>query len=210
MNSQILATVGSSDWISSAACKIASMFVVWASEGGTAPAIPLGVLSWPGPAFLSCSLLRAARTSRSQLSRTLAMSPAPIRAIDARGDFKLLRPWLGSNLNFPTPLLWVGSATIWTVLRREFEMERFNDRKGYQKKKRGSRETQTLQASTELEISFFFLNLHKNLLQRKWNFYMRICPRNWQIFLLLCPRLGFDCLVFMPNDFDIWIRMSSQ
>lgn len=94
---QILATFASSDWISSAACKIASIFVVWASEGGTAPAIPLGVLSWPWPAVLSCSLFSVARTSLSQLSRTLAMLPAPIGVTDAQGGFNdpnSIRVWI--------------------------------------------------------------------------------------------------------------------
>jgi len=66
---RILATLGSSDWISSAACRIKSTFVVCASDGGTAPAIPLACLACPWPAFLSCSLFSVARTSFSQLSR---------------------------------------------------------------------------------------------------------------------------------------------
>lgn len=74
MHLQILATLGSSAWISSAACKIRSMLVVCASDGGTAPAMPLGVLAWPWPAFRSCSLVSVARTSLPQFSRTLAMT----------------------------------------------------------------------------------------------------------------------------------------
>jgi len=62
-NLQILATLGSSSWISSAACKIASIMVVRASEGGTAPAMPLDVLSWPWPS----SRFNVAPTNLSQL-----------------------------------------------------------------------------------------------------------------------------------------------
>jgi len=76
---QILATLGSSDWISSAACRIKSTFVVWASDGGTAPAIPLACLACPWPAFLSCSLFNVARTSFSQLSRGGGRTMAPER-----------------------------------------------------------------------------------------------------------------------------------
>ena len=62
-NLQILATLGSSSWISSAACNIASIMVVRASEGGTAPAMPLDVLSWPWPS----SRFNVAPTNLSQL-----------------------------------------------------------------------------------------------------------------------------------------------
>lgn len=52
------------------------MLVERVREGGTDPAMPLGVRAWPGrPAASCCSLRSAALTSLSQFSRDLAMAP---------------------------------------------------------------------------------------------------------------------------------------
>lgn len=67
-NLRILATWGSSSWISSAAWRIASMLVVFSRDGGTAPASPPEVRSRPFPACRSLSFCRVARTRRSQFS----------------------------------------------------------------------------------------------------------------------------------------------
>lgn len=51
------------------------MLVERVREGGTDPAMPLGVRAWPGRPAASCSLRSAALTSLSQFSRDLAMAP---------------------------------------------------------------------------------------------------------------------------------------
>lgn len=105
---RILATLGFSDWISSAACKIASMLVARSSDGGIVPAIPLGVLSWPGPELLSCSLLSVARTNLSQF--LLAMAYATIR--------RRIKTFTGSNELGPLSLsLWLSSYRLFWFQR---------------------------------------------------------------------------------------------
>lgn len=61
---QILETLGSSSWIPSAILRIPSISLLFASEDGTFPAIPVSGRPYESVAVLS--LLKAARTSLSQ------------------------------------------------------------------------------------------------------------------------------------------------
>lgn len=99
------------------------MLVERSREGGTAPAMPLGALSWPWPAFLSCSLVKVARTSLSQLSLTLGISPNQNNP-NPRFTRRIAGALTQSESNDSTRWWWVRSAIVWWFKWKITKIER--------------------------------------------------------------------------------------